>query len=82
LGISLGHLVRGLPVDMLRVCVCFVVATTFIVGSTMGALLFERMREHALLVPAVLTGSCGLSYGVYRQYWLNRRLREGSSEVA
>lgn len=69
LGISLGHLLRGLPIDMLRLCVCIVVATTFIFGGAIGTLLFERMHEHALLIPAVLTGACGLGYGVYRQYF-------------
>lgn len=70
LGIYLGHLLRGLPVDMLRLRVCVVVATTFILGSTAGASLFERLQEHALLIPAVLTGACGLCYGLYRQYSL------------
>jgi uncharacterized membrane protein YoaK (UPF0700 family) len=82
LGISLGHLVRGLPIDMLRLCVCIVVATAFMFGSAVGALLFERMQEHALLIPAVLTGACGLGYGLYRQYWVARGIREGSSEAA
>jgi uncharacterized membrane protein YoaK (UPF0700 family) len=50
-------------------CVCIVVATTFMVGGTIGALLFERMHERALLIPAVLTGACGLGYGAYRQYF-------------
>jgi uncharacterized membrane protein YoaK (UPF0700 family) len=82
LGISLGHLLRGLPVDMLRLCVCFAVATTFLLGSAVGALLFERMREHALLIPAALTGACGLGYGVYRQYSLTRGIRHEPSERA
>lgn len=77
LGISLGHLLRGLPVDGLRLRVCVVVATTFTFGSAVGALLFERMQEHALLIPAILTGVCGLGYGLYRQYSLTR-----SSEAA
>jgi uncharacterized membrane protein YoaK (UPF0700 family) len=72
LGISLGHLVRGLPVDTLRLRVCVVVAATFTFGGVIGTLLFERMREHALLIPAVLTGACGLSYGLYRQYCVSR----------
>ncbi len=67
LGISLGHILRGLPIDRLRLYVCIVVATSFLLGSTAGALLFSRMQEHALLIPAVLTGICGLGYGVYRQ---------------
>ncbi|MFZ0501772.1 MAG: YoaK family protein [Steroidobacteraceae bacterium] len=68
LGISLGHALRGLPVDTLRLRVCIVVATTFMLGGATGALLFEYMKEHALLIPAILTGTCGLGYGVYRQY--------------
>lgn len=68
MGIYFGHLLRGLPVDMLRLRVCIVVATTFVLGSVFGALVFERMQQHALLVPALLTGICGVSYGVYRQY--------------
>jgi len=70
LGIYLGHLLRGLPVDRLRLRVCVVVAATFVLGSTAGALLFVHMQEHAVLVPAVLTGTCGLCYGLYRQYSL------------
>lgn len=68
LGISLGHMVRGLPVDKLRVSVCVVVATGFVCGGMVGTLLFERMQQLALLIPAALTGACGLGYAVYRQY--------------
>jgi uncharacterized membrane protein YoaK (UPF0700 family) len=78
LGIGLGHLLRGLPVDMLRLCVCVLVATTFLLGGTAGALLFERMQEHALLIPAALTGACGLGYGIYRQYSRTRGIRQPS----
>jgi hypothetical protein len=75
-------MLRRLPVDMLRLYVCIVVATTFLFGSAVGALLFARLQERALLIPAVLTGVCGLGYGVYRQYWLTREGRDGSSETA
>lgn len=68
MGIYFGHLLRGLPVDMLRLRVCIVVATTFMLGSTFGVLVFELMQQRALLIPAVLTGVCGFSYSVYRQY--------------
>lgn len=70
LGIYLGHLLRGLPVDMLRLRVCVVVAATFMLGSAFGALSFTHMQQHALLIPALLTGACGLGYGAYRQYSL------------
>lgn len=68
LGIYLGHLLRGLAVDRLRLRVCLVVAITFTSGSVAGAVIFERLRERAVLIPAILTGVCGVCYGVYRQY--------------
>ncbi|WEN13913.1 YoaK family protein [Rhodanobacter sp. AS-Z3] len=71
LGIYIGHLIRGLPVDMLRLRVCIVVALSFMLGSAAGALLFGLLQERTLLVPAVLTGLSGLSYTVYSH--LSRR---------
>jgi len=70
LGIYLGHMLRRLPVDKLRLRVCLVVVTTFMLGSAAGALIFARMQERAVLIPALLTGACGLCYSVYRQYSL------------
>lgn len=72
IGLSIGHWLRGLPVDALRLRVCILVATTFMIGGDIGALLFERLHQQALLVPAALTGICGLGYGVFRQYRLTR----------
>lgn len=72
LGIYLGHLLRGLPVDMLRLRVCVVVASTFILGSGFGALCFTRLQQHAVLIPALLTGACGVCYGAYHLYALAR----------
>src|SRR5690348_9928256 len=72
LGIYIGQRMRGLPVDALRVGVCLLVVTCFTLGGTAGALLFRAMGERALLVPAALTGLCGMGYGIYRQYTLSR----------
>ncbi|MHA6203736.1 YoaK family protein [Dyella soli] len=66
LGIYLGQRLRGLPVDMLRIHVCLLVAGNFIVGATLGALGFMAWQERVLLVPAVLTGLVGLAYAIYR----------------
>lgn len=77
LGIYLGHFLRGLPVDRLRLRVCLVVVATFVLGSMFGALAFQRWQQHALLVPAVLTGACGLCYAAYRQYALMGRRSTG-----
>lgn len=71
LGIYLGHMLRGLPVDRLRLLVCVVVAATFTLGSAAGVLAFEHMQNHAVLVPAILTGACGVCYGLYRHYSLD-----------
>ena len=67
LGIYLGHRLRGLEVDMLRVHVCLLVASCFIAGATAGALGFAAVREAVLLVPATLTGIVGLGYAMYRR---------------
>ncbi|WP_109125762.1 YoaK family protein [Dyella sp. C11] len=66
LGIYLGQRLRGLDVDMLRIHVCLLVATCFIVGATAGALGFAVIQERVLLVPATLTGLVGLGYAIYR----------------
>ena len=71
LGIYLGQRLRGLEVDRLRIQVCLLVASHFIVGAILGALGFAVMQERVLLVPAVLTGLVGSGYAMYR----HRRLR-------
>ena len=68
LGIYVGQRLRGLQVDTLRVRVCVLVVMTFTLGSAAGALLFRVLGERALLVPAALTGLCGLGYSLYCQY--------------
>ena len=68
LGIYIGQRLRGLEVDTLRIRVCVLVVTTFTLGSAVGALLFGLLGERTLLIPAVLTGLCGVGYGLYCQY--------------
>src|SRR3569623_487111 len=67
LGVYLGHRLRGLEVDTLRVRVCVLVIGSFMLGGLAGALLFAHLRERSLLIPAVLTGLCGTLYSLYRQ---------------
>ena len=67
LGIYLGHRLRGLEVDTLRVRVCVLVIATFMLGGVAGAILFGHLKEHSLLIPATLTGLCGVLYSLYRQ---------------
>ena len=72
LGIYLCQRLRGLEVDMLRIHICLLVASNFIVGAALGALGYARVQEQVLLVPAALTGVVGFSYGIYR-HLLQRR---------
>jgi uncharacterized membrane protein YoaK (UPF0700 family) len=66
LGIYLGQRLRGLEVDMLRIHICLLVASNFIVGAALGTLGYARIQEQVLLAPAALTGVVGFSYGIYR----------------
>jgi uncharacterized membrane protein YoaK (UPF0700 family) len=75
LGIYIGQRLRGLEVDTQRIRVCVMVTSTFLLGSIAGALLFRVMQERTLLIPAALTGLCGLSYGIYRQYTMGSSIR-------
>jgi uncharacterized membrane protein YoaK (UPF0700 family) len=68
LGIYIGQRLRGLQVDTLRIRVCVLVIGSFMLGSVAGALLFRVLQERTLLIPAVLTGLCGVSYSLYCQY--------------
>lgn len=72
LGIYLGQRLRGLEVDTLRIRVCVLVIGSFLLGGVAGALLFGVMHEHTLLIPATLTGLCGLGYGAYRHLTMDR----------
>ncbi|WP_350017148.1 YoaK family protein [Rhodanobacter sp. IGA1.0] len=77
LGIYIGQRLRGLQVDTLRIRVCVLVVTAFTLGGAAGALLFKLMQERTLLVPAALTGLCGLGYSIYRQYRISMERRAG-----
>jgi uncharacterized membrane protein YoaK (UPF0700 family) len=71
LGIYIGQRLRGLEVDTLRVRVCVLVIGTFMLGSAAGAVLFGMLQERTLLIPAALTGLCGVAYSLYCQYTIN-----------
>ena len=72
LGIGLGHAIRGMPLQKRRLLLCGLIISGFFTGAVLGALLFVRFSYAALMVPAVVTGSIGLSYAVYRQLQLRR----------
>lgn len=75
LGIYLGQRLRGVNVDMLRIHICVLVASHFIIGAMLGALGYAYMQERVLLVPAVLTGVVGVGYAIYRHFFLPRSVQ-------
>lgn len=77
LGITIGHAMRGLPVDRRRLSLCLVIITAFLAGGIVGALLYGQWQYRALYLPALLTGTTGLVYGVYR----HRQIGRGASNA-
>ena len=72
LGIGLGHLLRGMPLPMRRLLLSGMIISGFLAGGVIGAWLFSLFQYRALLAPALLTGSTGLGYVLYRQAMLRR----------
>ena len=66
LGIFLGHALRGLPVDMRRVWLCFLVISGFLCGGVAGTFAFQSFGYSALIFPASLTAIVSISYGLYQ----------------
>lgn len=66
LGISLGHAMRGLPVDMKRLSLCISVISGFLIGGIAGSVAFQRFNYSALLFPASLTAIIAMSYALYQ----------------
>ncbi|RZA32274.1 MAG: DUF1275 domain-containing protein [Lysobacteraceae bacterium] len=68
LGIGLGHLLRGMPLQRRRLMLSGFIISGFLGGSVLGAWLFRLLRYDALLAPAALTGAVGLGYTLYRHW--------------
>lgn len=66
LGIFLGHSLRGLPVDMRRLRLCFLIISGFLCGGIAGAVAFRHLGYSALLIPGGLTAVTSATYGLYR----------------
>lgn len=73
LGIMLGQRLRGLRADARRRNLYLLICLGYLAGACAGAGGFQRVGENVLLLPAVLTGTAGLVYTVYR----HRRLQRG-----
>lgn len=68
LGIGLGHLLRGLPLQVRRLTLSGLIISGFLGGGIAGAWLFMYFRYDALLAPALLTGLTGIVYVMYQQW--------------
>ncbi|HYQ24772.1 YoaK family protein [Stenotrophomonas sp.] len=68
LGIGLGHLLRGLPLQVRRLTLSGLIISGFLGGGIAGAWLFMHFRYDALLAPALLTGLTGIVYVMYQQW--------------
>ena len=65
LGIFLGHAIRGLPVDWLRLRLCFLIISAFLCGGLVGAFAFRHLGYSSLFIPGGLTALTSLAYGLY-----------------
>ncbi|MGQ0645612.1 MAG: YoaK family protein [Elusimicrobiota bacterium] len=79
LGIYLGHAMRGLPINVKRLQLCFLVISGFLSGGIVGTLAFHAFDYSALLFPAGLTAVVSITYGLYR---IRNHTRINSSGVA
>lgn len=65
LGIFLGHAIRGLPVDVRRLRLCFLIISGFLVGGVAGTVAFHHLGYAALFIPGGLTAFTSLVYGLF-----------------
>jgi uncharacterized membrane protein YoaK (UPF0700 family) len=70
LGLSLGHALRRVAVDVRRVRLCLIIISAFFAGGLSGTAAFSYLGSATLLIPATITGSTALAYGAYH---LNRQ---------
>ncbi len=74
LGISLGHAIRGLPINAKRLWLCFSVISGFLIGGIVGTVAFQSFDCAALLFPATLTAVVSIAYGLYRTHKIYTRV--------
>jgi uncharacterized membrane protein YoaK (UPF0700 family) len=65
LGAALGHWLRGLSVDGIRVRLYVTLVGSFMLGGVLGTLLFDIFSFNTLYIPAALTGGTAAGYALY-----------------
>ncbi|MFP8967464.1 YoaK family protein [Pokkaliibacter sp. CJK22405] len=68
LGIMLGSLVRGEPLNRRKAKIFLIIITGLICGGYAGTLLFGQLRFDALAVPAIACLLMAAAYRFYRRY--------------
>lgn len=68
LGMSLGHMLRGIRVDQRRIVLYVLLISGFISGGVVGAYLFMRVQYSAFVIPIALTATLSVLYWVYRYH--------------
>jgi uncharacterized membrane protein YoaK (UPF0700 family) len=68
LGSALGHALRGLPVNLLRLRLYALVLLAFFLGGILGALVFSVTGTDALFYPAALVFVVALAYTAYAHH--------------
>ncbi len=72
LGIACGHFLRGATVDWFRFRLYGVLLLGFFAGGVAGSIGFGRFGYDTLLLPAALSGLCGVGYTAYKHYQRGR----------
>lgn len=65
LGLMLGARLRGVPLDRRKAILFLLIITGFVIGGSVGAVLFERFRFDALLLPSTIAFALAIGYGLY-----------------
>jgi uncharacterized membrane protein YoaK (UPF0700 family) len=64
-GAAMGHLLRGAPVDWIRVRLYLLLISFFALGGVLGSWLFGAFGPSTLYFPAILTGVVAIVYTTY-----------------
>ena len=62
----LGQWFGGVKIDARRVRLYVMLVIGFFAGAVADALIFPRVGQYGLLLPAALTGLVGVAYTIYR----------------
>lgn len=79
IGTSIGHALRGLPLQWRRLQLSVLVIGAFLTGGVLGALAFLRWHYDALLVPGIWTGIVGIGYALYHHWRLQDVSKDAST---